>query len=281
MLDPNKILTTDSMVHKIIIAGLDSVGKTSIYKKMIEGMDVEDIKDLSPTKGIHRISQVIMDHQVVFWDLGGQEVYRAQHIRNPKTFENSALLVYVLDVQDIERFDQSLEYLHQILMVVKNLESPPRIFLLMHKFDPDKIGELKENFLEASKIFKEVKKIPSLNVSRFPTSIYSENLDFAFKKIIQNVVPDYTNPFQDLFLDEEGEEVQSSAEDTKGESEVNDFENTDKREISGEDGLIAGLEVNIDKTHTTAESLKSELILQFEQALESISFKKKYRDKFK
>ena len=95
-----------------------------------------------------------MDHQIVFWDLGGQERYRNQNLSNPNTFKDAALLVYVIDVQDKERFDQSLDYLLQILMIVKNLEAPPRIFLLMHKFDPDKILELKDNFLEASKIFK-------------------------------------------------------------------------------------------------------------------------------
>ncbi|MHA2101338.1 MAG: ADP-ribosylation factor-like protein [Candidatus Kariarchaeaceae archaeon] len=253
------LLSEEQAAHKIIIAGLDSVGKTSIYRKMIEGADIKEIENLPPTRGIERRSQIIMGHQVVFWDLGGQESYRSQYFENPKTFANTALLIYVLDVQDKERFDQSLDYLLQILMVVKHVASPPRIFVLMHKFDPDKIDDLKENFLEASKIFREVKKIPTLDVTRFPTSIYSDNLDFAFKKILQRVVPEYSNPLLDLFPEEE------------------DTEDVEENEIK--DNIIAGVEVDIvEQKNSSSEVLRAEITKQFELALETIDIRKKVRD---
>lgn len=230
--------------HKIIIAGLDSVGKTSIYKKMIEGADVEDVKDLPPTKGIERRSQVIMDNHVVFWELGGQAIYRSQYFQNKQTFEATTLLIYVIDLQNKARFEESLDYLLEILMVVKDIESPPRIFVLMHKFDPDKIDELRGNFLEASKIFREVKNIPTLNVTRFPTSIHSDNLDFAFKKIMERVVPDYIDPMMGLFEDEDNEE-----------SDADEVEDTEEDEFQ------------------TKDDLKFEITKHFESALNRIRVK--------
>jgi GTPase SAR1 family protein len=245
-------LSEEEVAHKIIIAGLDSVGKTSIYKKMVEGAETQDIENLPPTRGIERRSQIIMGHQVVFWDLGGQEIYRSQYFEEPSTFANATLLIYVLDVQDKQRFDQSLDYLLQILMVIKHLPSPPRIFVLMHKFDPDKIEDLKENFLEASKIFREVKKIPTLDVTRFPTSIYSDNLDFAFKKIMQKVVPDYSNPLLDLF------------------PEIDD-------EV--DHNVIAGVEVDVEKQKSsTTDTLRAEITRQFEIALEIIDIRRKSKE---
>lgn len=231
------------MTHKIIIAGLDSAGKTSIYKKMIEGADLEEIEKLSPTKGIERRSQTIMGHNVVFWELGGQRVYRAQYFQNTQTFANCTLMIYVIDLQDNQRFEESLDYLVEILMVVKEVESTPKIFVLMHKFDPDKIDELRGNFLEASKIFREVKNIPSLNVTRFPTSIHSDNLDFAFKKIMEKVVPDYADPMMGLFDDDI---------DGLEEASINKSEPIDDDEFQ------------------TKDDLKSEITKHFENVLNGI-----------
>lgn len=236
-------MTDNLTTHKIIIAGLDSAGKTSIYKKMIEGADLKEIEDLPPTKGIERRSQTIMGHNVVFWELGGQRAYRAQYFQNPQTFANCTLMIYVIDLQDNQRFEESLDYLVEILMVVKKVELTPKIFVLMHKFDPDRIDELRGNFLEASKIFREVKNIPSLNVTRFPTSIYSDNLDFAFKKIMEKVVPDYTDPMMGLFDD--------------------DNENAEK-ELAGK------AEPMDDDEFQTKDDLKSELTKHFETVLNGI-----------
>ena len=47
-------MSEEGTTHKVIIAGLDSVGKTSIYKKMVEGADTDELDNLTPTKGIER-----------------------------------------------------------------------------------------------------------------------------------------------------------------------------------------------------------------------------------
>ncbi len=186
-------LTSEDTIHKIIIAGLDSVGKTSVFRKAIERIDVSEILDLPPTKGIERQIRTLQGVDIVFWDLGGQEVYRSEYFQDHRIFTNASVIIYVLDIQDQERFDESLEYLLQILMIIKNLTSTPRVFVLFHKFDPEKMKDLRKNLFEATKVFKEVSKIPSLKVTNFSTSIFSDNLDHAFEKILQTVIPNYSN----------------------------------------------------------------------------------------
>lgn len=249
-------MSEEGTTHKVIIAGLDSVGKTSIYKKMVEGADSKELENLAPTKGIERRTQTIMGHQIVLWDLGGQDAYRAKYFENDQTFVGASLLIYVLDVQDKERFDLSLDYLLQILMVIKNHDVPPKVFVLIHKFDPNKIEDLKMNFLEASKLLREVKQFPKLQVSRFPTSIFSEDLDFVFTKILNRVIPNYSNPLFDM-MDEVADEIE---ETIKADQE--------------EGNVIAKVELNLDSSkESTQDGLKLEITQQFEAAFNKIKNK--------
>ncbi|MCE7736716.1 MAG: hypothetical protein GPJ54_17675 [Candidatus Heimdallarchaeota archaeon] len=182
-----------STYHKIIFAGLAAVGKTSIYKSVIENVDLEEIENLLPTRGIERKFHSISGHNLVFWDLGGQDVYRSGYFQDPRIFAETSLLIYVLDIQDKERFDDSVEYLLQILMTIKNLGSPPRVFVLIHKYDPEKMTELRYNLLEASSILKEANKFPSMEITKFATSIYNDNLDSVVESILKEIIPNFSN----------------------------------------------------------------------------------------
>ncbi|MHA2097762.1 MAG: ADP-ribosylation factor-like protein [Candidatus Kariarchaeaceae archaeon] len=183
----------DPIFHKIIFAGLAAVGKTSIYKSVIENVDLKTIETLLPTRGIERKFHTIAGHKLVFWDLGGQESYRSGYFQDPRIFAETSLLIYVLDIQDKERFDDSVEYLLQILMTIKNLDAPPRVFVLIHKYDPAKMTELRFNLLEASNILKEANKFPSMKITKFATSIYNDNLDSVVEGILKELIPDYSN----------------------------------------------------------------------------------------
>lgn len=182
-----------STYHKIIFAGLAAVGKTSIYKSVIENVDLEEIESLLPTRGIERKFHSISGHNLVFWDLGGQDVYRSGYFQDPRIFAETSLLIYVLDIQDKERFDDSVEYLLQILMTIKNMGKPPRVFVLIHKYDPEKMTDLRYNLLEASSILKEANKFPSMEITKFATSIYNDNLDSVVESILKEIIPDFSN----------------------------------------------------------------------------------------
>ena len=88
-------MTQDQSYHKIIFAGLDAVGKTSIYKSVIENLDVRELIDLEPTRGIERKYHAIGDEKLVFWDLGGQEYYRSRYFQDPRVFRDLSLFTLI------------------------------------------------------------------------------------------------------------------------------------------------------------------------------------------
>lgn len=254
--------------HKIILAGLDSTGKTSIYRKMIEGAFGEDLKNSPPTSGIQIRNQIIDGHHLLFWELGGQAVYRSQYFKDKHTFVDTSILIYVLDVQDKKRFGQSQKYFLEIMMTIKILPIPPRVFILIHKLDPTRINDLRENFLECSSIFREAKKFPSINVSRFHTSIYSDTLEFAFKKILQQVIPHYSSPYSLFEPEEELIEINKD-------NGINDKNTNSKHILTPEVDTLTQKQKRISQ-----QKLISELTRQFDQAFDKIELKLELKRQF-
>jgi len=122
---------------KVIISGLDNAGKTSILTALDKKYDFQkDIVQLKPTI------------RVVFWDMGGQEQYREIYMKYQDVyFDATDLLIYVIDIQDPERFENSLEYLNAILSFFMDAKMDVPIIITFHKFDPDLRGntEILEN----------------------------------------------------------------------------------------------------------------------------------------
>lgn len=123
---------------KIAILGLDAAGKTSfistLRRKYSEALDPQ------PTKGISRTTLNILGVELNFWDFGGQEAYRSMHLNKPESLASVDLVLYLIDVTDIERFDESIEYLSSLLAQtdLANVDRSRFVFCL-HKADPDRV----------------------------------------------------------------------------------------------------------------------------------------------
>ncbi len=248
----------DPKYHKIIFAGLAAVGKTSIYKSVIENVDLEIIAQLQPTRGIERKFHQVAGHKLVFWDLGGQEIYRSRYFQDNRVFSDASILIYVLDIQDNERFDDSVEYLLQILMTIKNMQKVPRVFVLIHKYDPDKMNQLRFNLLEASNILKEANKFPDMEITKFATSIYSDNMDTVVEGILKDIIPDYTN-----------ELLYSSGEATKSSYDVEP-----QQESTQEASEVSGMEFRLTKENEKSD-FQRELAKHFDMIKDLMGEKKK------
>jgi small GTP-binding protein len=137
--------------QKVVVVGLDNAGKTAILSRFGKRLGINDLSSLEPTKGVNRLTfdtdspkktKSSKRTQLLIWDLGGQEVYRDEFMRNPeKYFIQTDLLIYVIDVQDSERFDDSFDYFEEILKTLKTLEEEPYILIFFHKVDPDIKGD--------------------------------------------------------------------------------------------------------------------------------------------
>ncbi|MFX1388602.1 MAG: ADP-ribosylation factor-like protein [Promethearchaeota archaeon] len=124
--------------QKVLVVGLDNAGKTSLLSKFGGRLGISDMINTHPTKGVVRMKFGSSSLNLFIWDLGGQEEYRERYLSNPEQyFVQLDLLMFVIDVQDSDRFDESLQYLNKILDSIIMLEESPYILIFIHKYDPD------------------------------------------------------------------------------------------------------------------------------------------------
>ncbi|TFG12591.1 MAG: hypothetical protein EU535_06005 [Promethearchaeota archaeon] len=123
--------------QKVIVLGLDNAGKTAILSKIVGRLGIENLAELKPTKDIDFQTIKTHDMELTIWDFGGQQHYRKSHLSKEQNFLNTHLLIYVIDVQDPEKFDENFQYFNEILQILDRIEIYPQIIVLIHKYDPD------------------------------------------------------------------------------------------------------------------------------------------------
>ncbi len=158
---------------KVVFAGLDNAGKTSIILTIDE--KYSKLRNLKPTLGAETHEFEILGNPVMRWDLGGQKNLREQYIRDKKNFENTDLLCYVLDIMDYKRFYESLTYLFQIIEIFEEFGEKPKIIVSLHKVDPDIAHEerIQSKISEAKKMFEKEQILKKYDIKFFETSIYN------------------------------------------------------------------------------------------------------------
>jgi len=127
---------------KVIISGLDNAGKTSILTALDKKYDFQkDIVQLKPTIRVEYHKMNFLRNNTIFWDMGGQDQYRDIYINYQDVyFDATDLLIYVIDIQDPERFENSLEYLDAILTFFTESKMDVPLIITFHKYDPDLRG---------------------------------------------------------------------------------------------------------------------------------------------
>ena len=180
--------------QKVVVVGLDNAGKTAILSKFGGKLGIGELTKLKPTKGVERKKIVSSELELFIWDMGGQAEYRERYLENPEQyFLQIDLLLYVLDVLDWERYEESIKYFKEILKIIKTLEEKPYLLIFLHKYDPDiknnpeiilKVEMLKDVLLQ---MFKKVNI--ELDYEIYLTSIYSLiSNEPKFAKYLKNVM---------------------------------------------------------------------------------------------
>ena len=155
---------------KIMIVGLENVGKTSILLTLEKKYSL--LGGLTPTKGIERTTFKIFGYTVSAWDLGGQEAYRKGYLKKEIFFEQTDLFLFAIDVKEPKNYDLALDYYQKILELFTELKMKVPIIILLNKVDPDikdspeirkNIKILRDLFMEGSEDFQ---------VDFFETSIW-------------------------------------------------------------------------------------------------------------
>ncbi|MHA1649661.1 MAG: ADP-ribosylation factor-like protein [Candidatus Helarchaeota archaeon] len=208
--------------QKVVVAGLDNAGKTALLNTIKKEVGFSELSSLKPTKGACRDEVFLADQEILLIELGGQEEFRKFYIEAPdRFFLETDIIVYLIDIQDEERYQESLEYLQKILRTLKYLQESPDFIIIFSKSDPDVVSspmyqekydyleqKIAESFqpyeefqyeIQTSSIYNIVSMTPSF--SRMLKGLFSgsalaeEEKIGAIGKLLMKVV--------DLFLDTE------------------------------------------------------------------------------
>ncbi|QEE16481.1 ADP-ribosylation factor-like protein [Promethearchaeum syntrophicum] len=178
--------------EKILFTGLDNSGKTSIIKVLQK--EISQIAMLKPTRQAQRKIFEFLGNDISEWDLGGQEKYRIAYLKEPtKYFDRSNVCIYVIDIQDRGRMEESISYFSDVIKEFRKLEISPLIYIFFHKFDPT-YAKNEGIHLEGliSQLKDEIRNIieEEFNVSYSNTTIYDLwSIISSFSDLLLKIFP--------------------------------------------------------------------------------------------
>ncbi|HME56219.1 MAG TPA: ADP-ribosylation factor-like protein [Candidatus Lokiarchaeia archaeon] len=170
---------------KIALVGLSGCGKTSIYATTFAAKTPESTQSMGPTIMYEIRRHPYLGLEVSIFDFGGQDQYRKSYIDKPDVFNETDVLVPIIDMHEPEQFDSAKQYFDKLIATLKRKALKPKIYLLYHKFDTrDYTKEmLNANYKKATTIFETLFK--GFEVHTNTTSIYEqEKLNRIFRDIL-------------------------------------------------------------------------------------------------
>ena len=178
---------------KVVVAGLNYAGKTSLINRLINDINYNDMINLEPTIGANVEEYQSEKIDLILWDLGGQKDNINEYIESPERFFVQVdVLIFVVDSQDDVRYVEAVKYLNDITNILAFLNENPYFVVLLNKADSDVVNDpdfqIKVEYLtdKISDVFMKSEK--SWNFDITPTSIYnfySSEPDIA--KSIKNI----------------------------------------------------------------------------------------------
>jgi len=176
---PEKKLETSK---KIVLLGLDNSGKSSIVKCLKGVKNLASFNAPKPTRG-HEINRFNMfGTNFSIWDFGGQDTYRDELFINFRSsIKETDKIIFVIDIQDQERYEISLEYLMKLVSLIKKNKILIELSIFLHKYDPDLESINKE--INEETIEKLSEKINDKIPSDIPYKIFKTSIYTVFQKI--------------------------------------------------------------------------------------------------
>ncbi len=174
-------LNPERKVSKIVIMGLDNSGKTSILLSLQKTTNLLSYFSLKPTQGLNIVKLEDGGHEFSVWDLGGQQKYREEYLSNLEKFTGEAdKIIFVIDVQDIPRYEAALKYLAAIIDQVKDVKVEFSIFL--HKFDPgiEEIANFSAEKISATLL----NRMNSIIPDKYKYNIFKTTIFTVFQKTL-------------------------------------------------------------------------------------------------
>ncbi|TFG19535.1 MAG: hypothetical protein EU533_06725 [Promethearchaeota archaeon] len=162
---------------KYLLMGLDNAGKTSILLSLDKNTNLMRFYSINPTRGYQIKNVENIANIISIWDFGGQAQFRSEHLQNFNRFlPQTDKLIFVIDVQDIPRYEEAIEFLNQIIHKIQEQNHTLSISIFFHKYDPG-IEETLPSLIveEIPKLEQKVREIipKDFNLEFFTTTIFT------------------------------------------------------------------------------------------------------------
>ncbi|MBD3193125.1 MAG: hypothetical protein GF308_21000 [Candidatus Heimdallarchaeota archaeon] len=181
-------------MQKIILLGVDGAGKTALYQRYFGKKTSEALKNLPPTRGIAKYEHDFLRSDVQILDLGGSKEYRENYIGNKELVKGLSAIVYIIDVQDASKFQETADFLIKWTRSVVDALEGVAGYVLFHKIDPGMEGQLKDNLQKIAKIISPIGGIYPGQLIKSITTIYSDSSNKVFQRILLDTLPRRKEP---------------------------------------------------------------------------------------
>jgi GTPase SAR1 family protein len=186
---------------KYSILGLDNAGKSSLVHAFQRIYGFEDyVSSIPPTVRIKHTEYTLLDYKILFWDFGGQLLYRKDYKKNAtNVFENTYILLFLIDLQDEARYQESIEYLGEILNILRENRILPSssVNICFSKCDSEALHGTMLDYKDRIDMIKSLinQTYSDFNFSYFTTSIH--NL-FSIVRVFSSTLQDFFPVSQEL-----------------------------------------------------------------------------------
>ncbi|MHA1804496.1 MAG: ADP-ribosylation factor-like protein [Promethearchaeota archaeon] len=188
---------------KLLMIGLDNSGKSSILAVAQDKFSI--VKDLLPTKGVKRERLDFFGYPIISWDLGGQIQYRENYYFNkPELFFTEVdLILYVVDIQDENRFEESVNYFEEVNKILKELGETPPMVIVLHKSDQDlrKTLRWQKNVATVKKEFDPIIEKYEIDADYIDTTIFQKETILQMFSIALKKISETSEIIEHILLD--------------------------------------------------------------------------------
>ena len=192
-LSTSEVISTEKGLKgkKILLMGLDNSGKTSILLSFLGNKNLVSFmnQNLKATNGKKHMSEILADLNLeskiqpdsVYFEYGGQVVFREEFKKDPLSIlRGFDKILYVIDIQNDKRYEESINYLKDIVNCIVTISPSYEIDIFLHKFDPDIEVELKYSQQTINE--KVITPIMQMIPVGFKHAVYKTTIYTVFRK---------------------------------------------------------------------------------------------------
>jgi len=141
---------------------------------------------LRPTKGLNIEHLETKDLDIIACDFGGQESYRIDYLQDfSKNCEGVEKVIFVIDIQDFERYGLALQYLEDIIDRLKKENLHISLSIYLHKYDPNIKSQEKFKDIDNIIIFNLIKIFQKLGPLKIVFDVNRTTIYTTFEKSLR------------------------------------------------------------------------------------------------